>query len=164
MIPAIRSRVQAEAPDLPPVKIVTDENLQDFENREERSLTELLGGFGALAFGLAVLGLYGTVAYSVSQRMRELAIRLALGARPGAALWMILGESLRFVLAGVVIGSALALAASRTVESFLFEVRGFDPMTYALAATAMILTAMGAAYLPARRAKRIDPMAVLRCE
>jgi hypothetical protein len=80
MIPAIRDQVQAVAVDMPPVKIVPDQELQDFESREERSLASLLAGFSALAFWLAILGLYGTVAYSVSQRMRELAIRFALGA------------------------------------------------------------------------------------
>ena len=164
MIPAIQSEVQAVASDLPPVKILTDEDLGEFENREERSLTELLGGFGALAFGLAVLGLYAMVAYSVSQRMRELAIRIALGARPGGVLWMIVSESLRYVGAGVVMGGALALAASRTVESFLFEVRGFDLMTYAAVTGVMIITALAATYMPARRAKRIEPMRVLRYE
>ena len=165
MIPAIRNQVHAVAKDLPPVKIVSvDEELQDSENREERSLAELLGGFGGLAFGLAVLGLYGTVTYSMSQRMRELAIRYALGARPRGVLWMIVGEWLRSVLAGVALGGALALGASRAVQSFLFEVRGFDPLTYGAAIVAMLITATGAAYLPARRANRIDPMAVLRCE
>ena len=165
MIPAIQNQVHSVARDLPPVNIVGfDEELEHAQNREERSLTQLLGGFGALAFGLAVLGLYGTVAYSVSQRIRELAIRFALGARPAGLMWMIVGESLRYVLVGVAFGAALAIAASRAVESFLFEVRGFDPATYALVMIGMIITATGAAYLPARRAKHIEPMAVLRCE
>jgi ABC-type antimicrobial peptide transport system permease subunit len=164
MIPAIGREVQVVAGDLPPVKIVTDEELQDFERREERSLARLLGGFGALAFGLAMLGLYGTVAYSVSQRMRELAIRFALGATRGGVLWLILSESMRYVLAGVVLGWVLAGGASRAVESFLFEVRGFDPATYAWAMGLMTATALVAAYVPARRARRIEPMAVLRNE
>ncbi len=165
MIPAIQNAVHAAARDLPPVNIVqVDQDMQDTETREERSLAQLLGGFGALAFGLAVLGLYGTVAYSVSQRMRELAIRLALGARPGTVLRMIVGESVRYVAAGVVFGIVLALVASRTVESFLFEVRGFDPVTYGAVILVMMLAGMLAAYVPARRTKRIEPMAVLRCE
>jgi predicted permease len=164
MIPAVRNEVQAVASDLPPVKIVTDQDLQDFESREERSLARLLGGFGALAFGLAILGLYGTVAYSVSQRMRELAIRFALGATRRGVLWMIISESMRYVLAGVLVGGVLAIGASRAVESFLFEVRGFDPIIYGWFVGFMTLTALIAAYLPARRARRIEPMAVLRYE
>jgi predicted permease len=164
MIPSIGRQVQAVAGDLPPVKIVTDDELQDSESREERSLARLLGGFGALAFGLAMLGLYGTVAYSVSQRVRELAIRFALGATRRGVLWMILGESMRYVMVGVVLGWALAGGASRAVESFLFEVRGFDLATYVWAMGLMMGTALVAAYVPARRARRIEPMAVLRNE
>lgn len=164
MIPMIRNEVHAVASDLPPVKIVTDQELQDDASGQERSLTRLLGGFGALAFGLAILGLYGTVAYSVSQRMRELAIRFALGATRHGVLWMIINESMRYVLLGVLLGGALAIGASRAVESFLFEVRGFDPIIYGWFVGFMMLTALLAAYLPARRARTIEPMAVLRYE
>ena len=165
MIPAIRNQVQAVAVDLPPAQIITlDQDLQDSENREERSLARLLGGFSTLAFALAILGLYGTVAYSVSQRMRELAIRYALGATRHSVLWMIIRETMPYVFLGVLLGGALAVGASRSVESFLFEVRGFDPTTYGWLIAFMILTALAAAYLPARRARRIDPMVVLRCE
>ena len=165
MIPAISSQMQATAPDLPPVKIVrVDQDLQDSQSQQERSLAQLLGGFGALAFGLAILGLYGTVAFSVSQRTRELAIRLALGATPQRVLWMILRESMLYVLAGVLLGSAAALAASRAVQSFLFEVRGFDPVTYAILILFMTITAMAAALMPGYRVNRIEPMTVLRCE
>jgi predicted permease len=165
MIPAIGSQVQAIAPDLPPVKIVrVDQDLQDSQSQQERSLAQLLGGFGALAFGLAILGLYGTVAFSVSQRTRELAIRFALGATPQRVLWMILRESMLYVLAGIVLGSAAALATSRSVQSFLFEVRGFDPVTYAVLILFMTITALAAALIPGYRANRIEPMTVLRCE
>jgi ABC-type antimicrobial peptide transport system permease subunit len=165
MIPAIRNQVHSLANDLPPIKIVSaDQYLQESENREERSLTQLLVGFGVLALGLALLGLYGTVSYSVSQRLRELAIRIALGARHRELFRMIVGESLRYVLLGAVLGVALAIGASHAVESFLFEVRGFDPVTYGVLTFVLILTAMVAAYIPARRARRIDPMLVVRCE
>ena len=165
MIPAIRNEVQEVAGDLPPVKIVTvDQDLQDAGNREERSLARLLSGFGALAFGLAILGLYGTVTYSVSQRMRELAIRFALGATRHGVLWMIIRESMRYVLLGVLLGWPLAIGASRAVESFLFEVHGFDPITYGGLTAFLMITALVAAYVPALRARRIEPMAVLRSE
>jgi predicted permease len=164
MIPAIQNEVQAVARDLPPVQIVTDQELQDYESREERSLAQLLGGFSTLAFALAILGLYGTVAYSVSQRMRELAIRFALGATRHSVLWMIIGDTMRYVFLGVLLGWALAAAASRAVESFLFEVRDFDPITYGWLMAFMIVTALIAAYLPAWRARGIDPMAVLKVE
>lgn len=165
MIPAIRDQVQAVANDLPQIEIVTeDQDLEDSENREERSLARLLGGFGVLAFGLAILGLYGTVAYSVSQRLRELAIRFALGATHRGVLWLIICESMRYVLLGILLGWVLAVGASRAVESFLFEIRGFDPITCAWSIGLMTFTALIAAYVPARRAKRIEPMTVLRSE
>ena len=164
MIPAIRNQVQTVAVDMPPVKIVPDQELQNFESREERSLAGLLAGFGALAFGLAILGLYGTVAYSVSQRMRELAIRFALGATRRGVLWLIISESMRYVILGILLGWALAGGASRAVESFLFEVRGFDTVTCAWSIGLMTITALLAAYVPARRARRIEPMSVLRSE
>jgi predicted permease len=164
MIPAIRDQVRVVAADMPPVTIVPDQELQDFESREERSLARLLAGFGALAFGLAILGLYGTVAYSVSQRMRELAIRFALGSTRRGVLWMIMNDAMLFVFVGILLGCALAAGASRAVESFLFEVRGFDPVTCAWSIGLMTITALLATYLPARRAGRIDPMTVLRSE
>jgi predicted permease len=164
MIPALRDQVQAVASELPPVEIVKDQDLQEFESREEGSLARLLGGFSTLAFTLAILGLYGTVAYSVSQRTRELAIRFALGATRHSVLSMIVRETMQYVLLGVVLGWALAAGASRAIESFLFEVRAIDPTTYSLLMAFMIITALVATYLPARRAKGIEPMAVLRCE
>lgn len=164
MIPAIRDQVAAVAADMPPVKIVTDKELQDFESGEERSLARLLAGFGGLAFLLAILGLYGTVAYSVSQRVRELAIRFALGATRPGVLWMIMSETMRYVLVGILVGWVLGGGASRALESFLFEVRGFDPVTCAWSIGLMTVTALLAAYVPAQRARSIEPMAVLRSE
>jgi ABC-type antimicrobial peptide transport system permease subunit len=94
----------------------------------------------------------------------ELAIRFALGATRHNVLWMIIRETMQYVFLGVLLGWVLAAGASRAVESFLFEVRGFDPITYGWLIAFMIITALVAAYVPARRARRIDPMAVLRCE
>jgi ABC-type antimicrobial peptide transport system permease subunit len=96
--------------------------------------------------------------------MRELAIRLALGATRRGVLWMILSEAMRYVLVGILLGWALAGGASRIVESFLFEVRVFDPVACAWSIGLMTVTALLAAYVPARRARRIEPMAVLRGE
>lgn len=128
MVPVVRDQVHALAKDLPPVEIVSlGQDLQESENGDERSLTRLLGSFGALFLGLALMGLYGMVSCSVSQRVRDLAIRLALGAPRAGLLRMIVGEALRYVLAGGIVGVALALAASRMLGSFLFGVNGFDP-------------------------------------
>lgn len=165
IIPSVRNQLTTLASDLPPAEIVTeDQDLQDSENREEFSLARLLTGFGALAFGLAILGLYGTVAYSVSQRTRELAIRFALGAEQRSVLWIIVYGAMRYVFLGILLGLAVAAFASRAVESFLFEVRGFDPVSCAGPIGLMIITSLLAAYLPALRVRKIDPMAVLRSE
>jgi predicted permease len=164
LIPMLRGQVRTIAKDLPEVTVLKEDELINRENVQEQSLTRLLGGFGILALGLALLGLYGTVSYSVSQRIRELAIRMALGAHPTGLLWMVVRESLRYVLAGVAAGAALAWLASRSLDSFLFGVAGFDPITYGVLMAVLVVAAIGAAYVPARRATKVDPMIALRCE
>ena len=164
MIAAIRRQIHTVAPDLPVVNPVKEDDLLYEENSQERSLSKLLAGFGALAVGLALLGIYGTVSYSVSRRIREIAIRMALGAQRGGLLFMIVRESLRFVLLGAAIGAVLALAASRLLGSFLFGIHGFDPLTYFLLIAALTVAAAFAAYLPARRVARVDPIEALRHE
>jgi putative ABC transport system permease protein len=120
--------------------------------------------FGLLALALATVGIYGVVAYSVAQRTREMGIRLALGATPGDVLRLVLGQGMRLVALGIVIGAAGALGLAQLVGGFLYDVHAADPGSY-LAATAL-LTAMAivSCYLPARRATRVDPMAALRHE
>ena len=164
MITAIRRQIHQVAPDLPVVNPVKEDELLYEENGQERSLSKLLGGFGCLALGLALLGIYGTVSYSVSRRIREIAIRMALGAQRSGLLFMIVRESLRFVLLGAGIGAVLALAASRLVESFLFGIHAFDPLTYSLLIAVLTLAAAFAAYLPARRVSKVDPIVALRHE
>lgn len=164
LIPGIISQVHQIAGDLPNVDIVKEDDLLDEENDQERSLGTLLGGFGGLALGLALLGLYGTVSYSVSRRIREIAIRMALGAQQRGLLWMIVGEPLRIVLVGAAVGAVLAVVASRMLESFLFGIRGFDPLTYFVLIGALLTAAMVAAYFPARRAVMVDPIISLRHE
>ena len=166
IIPAIRSQVHAAAKDLPVIDFIAreDDLLDEQSNSQEASLSKLLGGFGALALGLALLGIYGTVSYSVSRRIREIAIRMALGAQRGGLLLMIVRESLRFVLVGAAIGAALTLAASRLLESFLFGIKSFDPPTYILLILALTVAAAFAAYLPARRVAQVDPIVALRHE
>ena len=143
MIATIRDEVHAVAKDLPLVQIGRlDEQLQQQESAEEHSLAKLFSGFGVLGLGLALLGLYGTVSYSVSQRLHELAIRIALGAQPQGLPWMVVGEAIRYVAAGVVLGIALAMAASHLLKSFLFGVKGFDPVTYFVVTAVLLATAV----------------------
>ncbi|HKG91069.1 MAG TPA: ABC transporter permease, partial [Gemmatimonadaceae bacterium] len=130
----------------------------------ERLLATLSGFFGALALLLAVVGLYGTMAYGVARRRTEIGIRLALGAAPARVLRMVLGEAGVLVASGVALGALGALAASRLLASFLFGVTPKDPTTLALSALTLAAAAAAAAAVPAWRAARLDPMVPLREE
>jgi hypothetical protein len=120
--------------------------------------------FGALALVVAAIGLYGVMAYNVTQRMHELGVRVALGAQSRDILGLIVGQGTRFALAGVVVGSILALLASKWVQPLLFEQSARDPMVYALVGGVMVLVAVAACASPARRAAGADPNAALRSE
>jgi putative ABC transport system permease protein len=124
----------------------------------------LLLAFGALALTLAAIGTYGVIAYSVSQRTQEIGIRMALGASRRDVLRMVVGGGLRLAIAGVLIGVALSLAAGRFISTLLFGVRATDPLTFSAVAAALLATAVFAAWIPARRATRVDPMVALRYE
>jgi putative ABC transport system permease protein len=124
----------------------------------------LLLAFGALALTLAALGTYGVIAYSVSQRTKEIGIRMALGASRQDVLRMVVGGGLRLAIAGVLIGVALSLAAGRLISTLLFGIRATDPLTFSAVAAMLLATAVFAAWIPARRATRVDPMIALRYE
>ena len=124
----------------------------------------LLVLFAGVALFLAAVGLYGVVAYTVSQRTREIGLRMAIGARPGQVLGMIVGGGMKLALAGVVIGIAGALALARLVKTMLFEVAPTDPVSYAVTAAALLAVAACACYMPARRAMRVDPIVAMQGE
>jgi len=119
---------------------------------------------GTLALALAAVGVYGVVAYSVSQRTHEIGVRMAIGARPNDVVRLMLGEGGRLAVAGVVAGSLIALAAARLIRGLLFEVSATDPLTFAAVAAGLLTVALLASYIPARRATRVDPMIALRGE
>src|SRR5262249_28256950 len=125
------------------------------------SLTLLLI-FGGVAVVLSVVGLYGLIAYSVSQRTQELGIRIAMGASPKAVLRMIVGEGVKLTLLGIACGLAGALLFSRALATLLYVVSATDPITYTVGALALGIVGLAACYIPARRATEVDPIVALR--
>ena len=117
--------------------------------------------FGGVALLLAVVGLYGVMAFVVSQRTREVGIRLALGGQPRQLVIQLLGEGLRLAAAGIALGLAASLMISRALSGLLFGITAADPLTYLAIGVLLLAVALAASYLPARRALRIDPVKVL---
>jgi putative ABC transport system permease protein len=124
----------------------------------------LIGFFGIAALALAMTGVFGVMAYSVSRRTREIGVRVALGAATDDVLRMVLGQGLRTIVIGITIGVLAALALTRTVTSLLFGVTATDPLTFISVTLLLVGAALLACYIPAQRAARVDPMVALRCE
>ncbi|MGC2497421.1 MAG: FtsX-like permease family protein, partial [Acidobacteriaceae bacterium] len=118
----------------------------------------------ALALVLSAVGIFGVMSYTVSRRTQEIAIRMALGADRPVVLRLILREGLAIALLGVAVGLLAALGVSRVMAGYVYGIRATDPLTYAAAATLLILVALAACYFPARRAMRVEPMKALRME
>jgi predicted permease len=161
---SIRREIQAVDPALPMFRVKTLASIVERSLSERRFSTLLLSLFAALALVLAVIGVYGVIAYRVSQGTRELGIRLALGATPGAVARLVVRYAAVLAVLGVTIGVAGAFALRRVVESLLFGVTSRDLATFTLVPAALALVAILASYLPARRASRIDPTEALRAE
>jgi len=164
LIPALRSRIWDVDKYAPITRTRTLEQLVSESVEQPRFYTLLLALFAGVAVTLAAIGLYGVMSYSVSQRTREIGIRLSLGAEPLSILRMIIGQGLILILIGVVAGLAAAFALTRLMATLLFGVSATDPTTFALISLALIVVALLACYLPARRATKVDPMMALRCE
>lgn len=150
--------------DLMVQKVTTLRAQVDQATERERMLLTLSSSFGGLALLLAAVGLYGTLAHAVACRTREIGVRLALGAQPRAVLQLILGDALLSVAGGLLVGIPFSLAAGHFLQPFLFNVTAYDLRTLLAAATVLTAVAIVAAFAPARRASRVDPMTALRCE
>ena len=131
---------------------------------DQKLIAQLSTFFGALAVALASLGIYGLMSYGVSRRTREIGIRIALGARPGGVLWLILRETLLLAALGVAVGLVPSFAGQRLISSQLYGMTAIDPPCLMAAVGLLAVVAAFAGYLPARRATRVDPMAALREE
>ncbi len=162
LVAAARAEVRRLDDKLPVTEILTMRELAAASIVRERTLTWVLGGFSALALILASLGLYGVVSYSVSQRRLEIGIRMAIGARPGDVLGMVVRQGLLLAAAGIGLGSVVALALSRFLETLLTDVSTFDPLTYLGVATVLLAVTVLAILGPARRATRVYPVEALR--
>ncbi len=162
LVPAIRQAVKSVDPLVAVAGITTMEEALDRKLALDRFTRWLFTFLGATGLALSIVGVYGVIAYFVTQRHREMGVRLALGASPGSVRWLVVREGLTIALVGVAVGLPLALASSKLLESLMFQVSVHDPFTFASVASLLALVAIAASYIPARRATRIDPLEALR--
>jgi predicted permease len=162
--PAVRQAVREVDPNLPMSGVMTQVQLTNESLRTERVFARLLSLFGLLALALAAIGIYGVTAYAVSQRTKEIGIRMALGARRYDVLKLVLSQGLILTLIGVVIGTGGAIWLTRLMKTLLFGISATDPVTFIVIALLLAAVAMLASYVPARRATKVDPLVALRYE
>jgi putative ABC transport system permease protein len=162
--PRLREEVWAVDPDIPLSNITTMERLLSEALAQPRFNAVVLGFFGATALALAALGIYGVLSTTVAQRTSEIGIRMALGARSGDVVRMVVRQGMRLTLAGLAIGLVAALVSSPVLRSLLFGVNAADPWTFTFVAVFLGSVALFASYVPARRASRIEPLIALRHE
>jgi len=165
---ALASALRRKIHDLDPAATLFDvHTVQEELDRSllrERLIGTMTGLFGGLALALAAIGLYGLISYGVARRAREFGIRIAVGAKAGSILGLVLGEALWLLCAGTAIGLVAAWVLRRLVEGMLFGIEPADPLSAALAVVVLVTAALAAAWIPARRASRVDPMQSLRCD
>jgi len=164
LVPALRGVVQQIDRDLPMVDVRTQREQIDENMQTERMFAALTSGFGVLALALACVGIYGIMAYTVANRRNEIGIRMALGAQPRQVRGMILRESTWLALVGIAAGVGGALALTRLVKSMLYGIEPYDPATMVSGVVVLLLVALAASWIPARRAAGVQPMEALRHE
>jgi putative ABC transport system permease protein len=164
IVSSLRAALRAVADDLSMANVRTMDQLFASNIANQRLVVKLLGAFAALALLLAGVGLYGVVSYNVSQRTREIGIRVALGATSRSVVRMTMGQGAKLAGAGLVIGLAAALVLTRLLQSLLFETSTHDPMVYGVVAVGLLGVTALACWVPARRAAKVDPIIALRAE
>jgi ABC-type antimicrobial peptide transport system permease subunit len=164
LAPAVNHELRELDHDLPMFRVLTMEQRVAASLARRRFSTVLLGVFAALALALATIGIYGVMSYLVSQGIREIGIRMALGATQRGIVQLVVKQGMVLALLGVLIGLVAAFAFTRIVSGLLFGVAATDPVTFSAIAVLLVVVALLASYIPARRAARIDPMISLRSE
>ena len=164
LLASVRGAVQKLDPNLPIASARTLDRVVGEATDRPRALMMLMAVFAALALGLAALGIYSVLSYSVNQRRQELSVRMALGAQPGDVLWLVVGHGLRLAIVGGLVGCLGALAAGRALSSLLYGVSSVDGPAFAVAIVLALVTASAACVLPARRAALLDPLSGLRAD
>jgi putative ABC transport system permease protein len=162
VINAVRQRVLAVDRDQPVTQVLSMEEVLANGATQSRFLTTLLGGLSAIALVLAIVGIYGVIAYSVTERTKEMGIRIALGAENGDILRLVLRQGLTLASVGIAFGLATSFLLTPLMTKLLYHVSTTDPATFAAGAVLFAAVAMLASYLPARRATQVDPMVALR--
>lgn len=161
---AVHSRIQSIDRDQPVQRILTLEQCLADSLAPQRMNMRLSGALGALALVLAAIGIYGLFSFLVEERTHEIGVRMALGAQTPDLLKMVLGQGLRLALAGGITGLAAAVGLTRFLRSLLYGVSCLDPLTFLGVSLFLLLVALAACYLPARRACRVDPLVAIRYE
>jgi putative ABC transport system permease protein len=162
VLQAVRREVAAIDPDLPIARVASMETLESAALARERFNALVLGLFAATALLLSAIGLYGVMAYLVTQRQAEIGIRLALGGGPRDVARLVIGDGMRMALAGIALGTVVSLALARVLEGLLYGIEPTDPVTYAVIGATLAIVALAASALPARRATKADPASALR--
>jgi putative ABC transport system permease protein len=163
-IAMLRELVKSLDPNIPAFNVKTLAQQGSESLTLQRLAATLLGSFGGLALLLAALGIYGVLAYAVRLRTREIGIRMALGAQVADVLRLVFRQGLALTGAGLVVGLAAAVAGTRLLGGFLYDVKPLDPFTFAAVVVLLAIAAVLACWLPARRAARVDPMIAVRYE
>ena len=164
MIPVLRQAIWSVDKNAPITEVKTMDQLVAESAADQHFQAILLSSFGVLGLLLAMVGIYGVISYGVTQRTREIGVRMTLGAQPGNVLWMVIREGMVLASVGIILGVGGALALGRVLQSLLFEIKPTDPPTFVGVAILLMVVALAACWIPARRAMKIEPIEALRYE